>query len=458
MKSAEIEQFKVSLRGELIQPQDQGYDAARKLYNAMIDKKPSVIARCRDVADVIAAIKFAHQKSLSVAIRCGGHNGGGLGSVNDGLVIDLSLMRDVRVDPIARTAQVWGGSLWGDVDHATHAFGLAVPAGVISTTGVGGLTLGGGIGHLTRKYGLTIDNLLSVDVVMADRSYVTADADTNMDLFWAVRGGGGNFGVVTSFTFKLHPVSTVMAGPTFWPLDQSVEVLKWYRGFIPEAPEELNGFFAFLTVPSAPPFPEKLHGKKVAAVVWCYVGSAKDGEKVLAPVHKIGKLLMHGVQPMPYPSLQTAFDPLYPPGQQQYWRADFVKELNDKAIELHARNGARLPTPLSTMHLYPVNGAASRVGKTDTPWAYRDAGWAGVFFGVDPDPAKAKLVKDWAVSYWEDLHPYSMGGAYVNFMMDEGQERVQATYGENYKRLTQIKRKYDPDNFFHINQNIKPAM
>ena len=334
---------------------------------------------------------------------------------------------------------------------------MATTGGIISTTGVGGLTLGGGIGHLTRKYGLSIDNLLSVDMVLADGSFVTADADSNEDLFWGVRGGGGNFGVVTSFTFKLHPVSTVVAGPTFWPLEQSVEVLKWYRDFISEAPEELNGFFAFLTVPMAPPFPQELQGKKMAAVVWCYVGSPEEAEKVLGPIHKVGKLAMYGVQPMPFPMLQSAFDPLYPAGQQQYWRADFVKELSDEAVALHAKNGRNLPTPLSTMHLYPVDGAASRVGKSDTAWAYRDANWAGVFFGVDPDPAKKQVIRDWAVSYQEELHPYSMGGAYVNFMMEEGQERVQATYRENYTRLTQVKRKYDPDNFFHVNQNIRPA-
>ena len=432
------------------------YDETRKLYNAMIDKKPAMIARCKDAADVISAIKFGHENSLAVAVRGGGHNGGGLGSVDDGLMIDLSLMRGVRVDPETRTAQVAGGAQLGDVDHATHAFGLAVPAGIISTTGVGGLTLGGGVGHLSRKYGLTIDNLVSVDMVLADGSFVTASLDRNKDLFWAVRGGGGNFGVVTSFTYRLHPVSTVVAGPTFWPIEDAAEVLKFYREFIGKAPEELNGFFAFLTVPNGPPFPEELRLKKVAAVVWCYLGSPQEAEKLLAPFRKVGKMAMYGLQAMPYPTLQSLFDGIYPPGHQWYWRADFVKEINDKAVELHVKNGNKLPTPGSTMHLYPIDGAASRVSNKDTPWAYRDGKWAEVMVGVDPDPAKAEIIKGWSVSYWEDLHPYSMGGAYVNFMMDEGQERVQATYRDNYSRLAQVKKKYDPGNFFHVNQNIRP--
>lgn len=438
-------------------PESPEYHETRKLYNAMIDKKPSIIARCRDVADVIAAVKFGREQGLDIAIRGGGHNGGGLGSVDNGLMIDLSLMRGVRIDPKTRTAEVQAGCQLGDLDHATHPFGLAVPAGIISTTGVGGLTLGGGIGHLTRKYGLTIDNLLSIDMVLADNSFVTADADHNRDLFWAVRGGGGNFGVVTSFTFRLHPVSTVVAGPTFWPIDQGAEVLKWYREFLPTAPDQLNGFFAFLTVPPVAPFPEELRMKKVAAVVWCFLGSAEDAEKLLTPVHRVGKLAMYGLQKMPYLAMQSMFDGLYPPGHQWYWRADFVKEISDEAVARHVANASKLPTPSSTMHLYPIDGAASRVGSSDSPWAYRDGKWAEVIVGVDPDPANAELIKNWTVSYWEDLHPYSMGGAYVNFMMDEGQERVQATYRENYPRLASLKQRYDPTNLFHVNQNIRPA-
>ena len=444
-------------RGPIVAVDSPDYDETRKLYNAMIDKRPALIARCADVADVISAVKFAHQNSLTVAVRGGGHNGGGLGSVDDGLMIDLSLMRGVRVDPMSRTALVAGGARFGDVDHATHAFGLAVPSGIISTTGVGGLTLGGGLGYLTRKYGLTIDNLLSVDMVLADGSFVIANADNNTDLFWAVRGGGGNFGIVTSFTFRLHPVSTVVAGPTLWQLEDAAEVLKFYREFMVNAPEDLYGFFAFLTVPNVAPFPQELWLKKVAAVVWCYLGSPQEAEKLLAPFRKIGKMALYGVQPLPYPAMQSMFDMFYPPGHQWYWRADFVKEINDKAVELHVKNANKLPTPNCTMHLYPIDGAASRVPSNETAWAYRDAKWAEVIVGVDPNPSNAKVIKDWTVSYWEDLHPYSMGAAYVNFMMDEGAERIRATYRENYPRLAEVKKRYDPENFFHVNQNIKPT-
>jgi len=446
-----------ALRGPVVTPESSEYDETRKLYNAMIDKRPAAIARCRDVADVIQAVKFGREQGLDIAVRGGGHNGGGLGSVDNGLMIDLSLMRGVRIDPVSRTGVAEGGCQLGDYDHAAQAFGLATPAGIISTTGVGGLTLGGGIGHLTRKYGLTIDNLLSVDIVLADGSFVVANADSNKDLFWAVRGGGGNFGVVTSFTFRLHPVGAVVAGPTFWPIEQAEEVLKWYRGFIPEAPEELNGFFAFLTVPPGPPFPEALWSKKMAAVVWCYLGSQEDADRLLAPAKKVGKMALYGLQPMPFTALQSAFDGVYPPGHQWYWRADFVKEISDEAVGRHVKNGNAMPTPQSSMHLYPIDGAASRVASTDTPWAYRDGRWAEVIVGVDPDPANAKRLKDWTIAYWEDLHPYSMGGAYVNFMMEEGQERVRATYRNNYPRLAELKRKYDPQNLLHVNQNISPA-
>ena len=456
-RQASAQTLKSMLRGTVVTPDSPDYDETRKLYNAMIDKKPAIIARCSDVADVIRAVKFGREQGLDLAVRGGGHNGGGLGSVDDGLMIDMSSMKGVKIDPVSRIGVVEGGCRLGDYDHAAQAFGLATPAGIISTTGVGGLTLGGGIGHLTRKYGLTIDNLLSVDVVLADGSFVTANADSNRDLFWAVRGGGGNFGVVTSFTFKLHPVGQVVAGPTFWPIEQAEEVLRWYREFLPEAPEELNGFFAFLSVPPGPPFPQALWSKKMAAVVWCYLGSQEEADKLLAPAKKVGNMALYGLQPMPFTALQSAFDGLYPPGHQWYWRADFVKEINDEAVRRHVENGNAMPTPQSSMHLYPIDGAASKVGANATPWAYRDAKWAEVIVGVDPDPSKAKVLRDWTVSYWEALHPYSMGGAYVNFMMDEGQDRVRATYRENYGRLSSVKATYDPENLFHVNQNIRPS-
>ena len=457
MNTAAIQTFKTALRGKLIQPGEPDYDAARKVYNAMIDRRPRLIARCADVADVIAGVNLAREQKLLVAVRGGGHNGGGLGVCDDGLVIDLGGMRGVRVDPAERTARVEGGATWGDVDHATHAFGLACPSGIISTTGVGGLTLGGGLGHLTRKLGLAIDNLLEVDMVLADGRFVRASAKENADLFWAIRGGGGNFGVVTSFLFRLHPVSSVVGGPTLWHLDQTEKVMKWYRDFICNAPRDLNGWFAFLTVPPVAPFPEALHLKKMCGVVWCYAGPEDQAEKVFAPIREFGPPALYGIHSMPYPALQSAFDALYPPGHQWYWRADFVNELTDAAIALHAEHGAQLPTMQSTMHLYPVDGKVHDVGKGDTAFSFRNARWSSVMAGVDPDPANGAAIASWSKRYWEALHPHSAGGAYVNFMMDEGQDRVQATYRDNYERLAAIKRKYDQGNLFRVNQNIRPG-
>jgi FAD/FMN-containing dehydrogenase len=452
-----IKELKANLRGGGIEPEDKGYDDARRVYNAMIHKKPRFIARCADVADVIRCVNFASEHDLLLSIRSGGHNAGGLGICDDGLVIDLALIKYARVDPAARTVTAGGGCTWGDVDHATHVFGLATPSGIISTTGVGGLTLGGGIGHLTRKCGLTIDNLLSADVVLADGKFVKASADENPDLFWAIRGGGGNFGVVTSFTFKLHPIDTIYGGPMFYELSETADVMKWYRDLIPSAPDDLNGFFAFLTVPPGPPFPEHLHMKKMCGIIWAYTGTLTKAEETFKPIRAFKKAALDLVGPLPQPALQSMFDGVYPPGLQWYWRADFVNELSDDAIAQHIRFGNALPSMHSTMHLYPINGAASRVGKQDTAWNYRDATWAQVMVGVDPDPVNNEKIISWTKSYYDALHPYSAGGAYVNFMMDEGEERVKATYGDNYERLVAIKNKYDPDNLFRVNQNIKPT-
>jgi FAD/FMN-containing dehydrogenase len=450
-------QFKGGFRGQLYAPGDGGYDEARKVYNAMIDKRPGLIARCADVADVIAAVNLARDRGWLVAIRGGGHNGAGLGTCSDGLVIDLSSMKGIRVDPKERTVRVDGGCTWGDVDHATHAFGMATPGGVISTTGVAGLALGGGIGYLTRRFGLSIDNILDADVVLADGTLVKANATENPELFWAIRGGCGNFGVVTSLLFRLHPVSTVTAGPTLWPLEKAAEVMRFYGDFLARAPQDLNGVFAYLTVPPGPPFPQELHLKKMCGIIWCYTGPTAQAEQVFDPVRAFGPPALHGVQAMPFPALQSAFDGLYPRGHQWYWRADFINELSDAAIALHLKHAAKLPTMQSGMHLYPVDGAVHRIGANDTAFGFRDTRWAGVIFGVDPDPAKAKQLREWTVNYWDALHPYSAGGAYVNFMMDEGQSRVQATYRGNYERLQKVKTQYDPNNLFQVNQNIVPS-
>ena len=458
MDQTAVDVLKSTLRGQVISPGDAGYEAARKVYNAMIDCRPAVIARCVDVADVIAAVSHAREHGLPLAVRGGGHSGSGLGTCDDGLVLDLSLMKGIRVDPQARTVLVEGGCTLGDIDHATYPFGLTIPSGVNSTTGIGGLTLGGGIGHLTRKYGLTIDNLLAVDMVLADGRFVTASENENTNLFWAVRGGGGNFGVVTAFLFKLHPVGTVIAGPTVWTLDMAEEAMRFYRDFIGQAPSELSGILAFYTVPPSPVFPEHLHLKKVCGIVWCYTGPVEQAGEVFAPIRKFGPPALDGIRPMPFPALQSALDALYPPGLQWYWRADFVDELSDEAIHLYVKWGSELPTPHSRMQFFPMGGAAARVGRSDTAFGYRDAKWSLGIVGVDPDPAKAELIKSWTIRCWEALHPYSAGGAYVNFMMDESQERVKATYGVNYDRLAALKAKYDPENLFNVNQNIRPKV
>ncbi len=444
--------------GDLTAPGEPSYEEARKVYNAMIDRRPAVIASCASAADVAAAVGFARDHDLPLAVRGGGHNGAGLGTVDDGLVVDLSGLKEIEVDPGARTARVGGGCLWSEVDAATNVHGLATPSGIISSTGVGGLTLGGGIGHLTRKFGLTIDNLLEAELVLASGERVRASAEENPDLFWAIRGGGGNFGVVTSFLFRLHEVDTVVGGPTFWALEQSAEVLAAYRDFLPKAPRELNGFFAYASVPPAPPFPDELHLRKVCGVVWCYVGRPEEAAEAMAPLlEAVPEPLLHGVHEMPFPALQGAFDPVYPAGDQWYWRADFVNEIPDEAIAAHARFGAEMPTWQSTMHLYPIDGAAHDVGADETPWAYRDATWASVYAGVDKDPANVESIRRWCVDYFDALHPHSAGGAYVNMMMDEGQDRVRASYGDNYERLAEVKASYDPANLFRVNQNIQPG-
>jgi FAD/FMN-containing dehydrogenase len=445
--------------GELIGRDDPGFDEAQKIFNAYIHRTPALIARPATADDVAAVIALARRHDLPLAVRGGGHNGAGLGTCDDGVVIDMGKFKEIAVDPAAKTVTVGGGCVWGEVDQATNAYGLATPSGIISTTGVGGLTLGGGLGHLTRKCGLSIDNLIGADVVLADGRQVRADADENPDLYWAIRGGGGNFGVVTAFTFRLHDVSTVIAGPTFWAVEQTGEVLSVYRDFLPGTARDLNAFFLVGSVPPGPPFPEELHFKKVCGVVWCYAGDDEAAAAAaMAPfLDALPEPLLHGPAPMPHPVLQSAFDGIYPAGDQWYWRADFVSEIPDGAVAAHAKFAAELPSWKSTMHLYPIDGAAHDVGDADTAWAYRHARWGTVYAGVDPDPANAEAIKKWTVDYFDALHPYSAGGAYVNMMMDEGEERVKASYRGNYARLAAVKAAYDPDNVFRVNQNIVPA-
>jgi FAD/FMN-containing dehydrogenase len=449
-----VEGLASAVKGRVVEAGAPDYDEARALYNAMIDKRPAAIAYCVDEEDVAAAVRYAKEHDLRIAVRCGGHNGAGLGSVDDGLVIDLSPMKQIVVDAPAKVARVQGGALLKEVLEATHQHGLTVPVGIIGTTGVGGLTLGGGVGHLSRGFGLTIDNLLTATVVLADGAIVQTDAENEPDLFWAIRGGGGNFGVVTEFTFRCHPGTTVLAGPVLYDLDDTAEVLAWYRDFLPAAPDDLSGFFAFLSVPPAPPFPEELHLRKLCGVAWTQTG--EEETEALREARSFGKPILDGIAPLPIPVWNTAFDALYPPGDQWYWRGEFIREISDEAIAVHAQYGPAMPTWKSTMHLYAIDGAASRVANDATAWSYRDATWAAVFAGVDPDPANAGAIRDWTRAYSDAIKPYAMGGGYSNFAMDEP-DRVRGMYGANYERLARIKAHYDPDNIFRVNQNITPA-
>jgi len=449
-------ELKDKLSGEMILPQDSNYDDARTIYNAMIDKHPGCIVKCNNRDDVVDAIQFARAKGIEVSVRGGGHNGAGLALVNDGMVVDLSLMKDIQVDPDKGTAVVQGGCLLSEVDKATHEHGLALPSGIIGTTGVAGLTLGGGMGYLSRKGGLTIDRLLEAEVVLASGEVVTASETSHPDLFFAIRGGGGNFGVVTSFTFNLLPIKNVYGGPMFWPLEKAHEAMKFYNEITKDAPNDLYGFFAFLIVPPGDPFPEHLHSKNVCGIVWCYTGPMENAEEVFKPIREFGPPILDFVGEMPMPALNGMFDELYPPGMQWYWKAHYVNELTNDAIRENIKHGSNIPSMHSTTHLYPIDGAVHDVEAGDTAWAKRDTRWSQVIVGVDPDPKNADKVTKWCKDYYDGLIPHTEGGGYVNFMMEEGETRIKASYGDNYRRLQKVKAKYDPDNFFHINQNIKP--
>jgi FAD/FMN-containing dehydrogenase len=447
------------IRGKIITRSDPEYDEARAVYNGAVDRYPLAIVRVADVADVIGCVAHARDNVIPLAIRGGGHHGGGFGVWDDALVIDLSSLRSTSVDPVARTVRVDGGCVWGDVDHATGAFGMALPSGFLSTTGVGGLTLGGGVGYLTRRFGLTIDNLVSADVVLADGRFVTASADSHPDLFWALRGGGGNFGVVTSFTFRCHPIGeqgVIIGGPVLYDIADAEDVFRWYRDLLPTLPDEVSAWIGVSQVPAAPPFPEHLWSRKVCITTWCYSGPHAQADEAL--VRHFGDPLLVGLAPMPYSVLQSAFDALVPPGLQWYWKVDIFEEITDEATAIHRRYGEKIPTPLSTMHMYPISGAAARVPEDATAFAYRNGGWVGVFTGIDPDPANLPAARSWAEQYWQELHPTSAGGGYVNMMMeDDGRNRVRAAYRGNYDRLVEIKHRYDPTNLFHINHNIPPS-
>jgi FAD/FMN-containing dehydrogenase len=452
-----IDQLREQVRAQVITPGDPGYDEARAVHNGMFDRRPRAIIRAEQVADVIAGVNFARDAGLDLAVRGGGHSAPGFGTNDDGVVIDLSPMHHVHVDPRSRTARAGGGTTWGDFNYATHAYGLATTGGVVSTTGIGGLTLGGGIGYLARGYGLSIDNLLSAEVVTADGQVRNADATENADLFWAIRGGGGNFGVVTSFEFRLHPVDDVYVGLFFYELEHARTLFEFFRDFIPDAPEAYGAFPAFQVAPPLPFVPADRHGDTFCAAIVHWAGPLDEGETAMKPFREVAPVAAEMVGPMPYPALNSAFDPIFPKGIRSYWKGLFVTELTDEAIDAHVRYGSQVPEVSATMHLYPINGACHRVRATDTAFAYRDATYAPVIVAAWEDPANDAERIQWVRDYYEALAPHSEAGGYVNFMAEDDQSRTEDNYGQNYTRLTEIKRAYDPDNLFHLNQNIRPA-
>ena len=456
MGMAVVDALRERVRGSVITADDEGYEEARRVYNAMIDRRPLAVVRCANAGDVMATVDAARENGLDLAVRGGSHSVPGFGTCDGGLVIDLSLLRGVRVDPSTLTARVEGGATWGDLNAATYPFGLAVTGGIISTTGVGGLTLGGGIGYLARGLGLSCDNLVSADVVTADGRFRVASEKEHDDLFWALRGGSGNFGVVTSFEFRLHPVKDIYGGVMFYELDRAGDVLRFFRDYIRDAPEQMGGFPAFQIAPPLPFIPENRHGEPFVAIVACWAGDLADGERQFRPFRDVAPIVAEMVGPMPSPALNSAFDALVPPGLQHYWKASFNTELTDEAIAGHLQHGPKLPAVNSTVHIYPINGACHRVPGDATAFAYRDATFATVIAGMWPDPAANEANTQWVRDYYAATAPHSEEGGYINFMAADDQDRIRANYKGNYDRLVEVKRRYDPDNLFHLNQNIKP--
>ncbi|MBZ5739482.1 FAD-binding oxidoreductase [Nocardioides mangrovi] len=456
--SMQLDDLREQVRGEVVGPDDAEYDEARVVRNAMIDRRPAVIVRAVNAGDVMTAVRFAADHDLSIAVRGGAHSVPGFGTADDAVVVDLSAMRGGRVDPLTQTVRVGGGATWGDLNAMTYPFGLATTGGIISTTGVGGLTLGGGIGYLSRGLGLSMDNLLAADVVTADGTFHVASEKEDADLFWAIRGGGGNFGVVTSFEFRLSPVKDIYGGPMFFELDQAGDVLRFYRDFIVDAPEELGCFPAYQIAPPLPFIPEDRHGEPFIAMVACWAGDLDAGEKALQPIRDIAPRVAEMVGPMPYPALNSAFDALIPPGLHHYWKASFVKELTDDAIAAHLEHGPKVPVVNSTMHIYPINGACHRVASDATAFAHRDATFATVIAGMwPPDEVSDEAGTAWVRDYYDATAPHSEEGGYINFMSEDDQDRIRANYQGNYDRLASIKKTYDPGNLFRHNQNITPA-
>lgn len=437
-----------SFDGAIVGPDDAGYERARRIWNAMVDRRPGLILRCSGTADVVQAVRFARDNDLLVAVRGGGHNVGGRALCDNGIVIDLSAMKGVHVDPVARTARVQAGCTLGDVDRETHLHGLAVPAGVVSKTGIAGLTLGGGVGWLVRKYGLTCDNLLECELVTADGEVVTASEGSHPDLFWGLRGGGGNFGVVTSFLYRAHPVSTVLGGLVVYARDEARAVLRNYRDFIAGAPEELTAYAALITTPDGIP---------AVAVVLCWCGDLADGERALQPLRGFGAPLVDAVQPMPFPVMQTLLDGAFPDGTNNYWKSTFVDTLSDAAIDLIVDHANRAASPLSAVVVEFYAGRSGRIGDADTAFGHRQAKFDIGMMAQWTDAGASDRHIGWARDFFAALQPHASGAIFLNFVGEEGQDIIRAAFGTNYSRLAELKRKYDPDNFFSLNQNVRPA-
>jgi hypothetical protein len=453
-----VRELEAAFGGAIVRPADPTYEDHRRVWNGSIDRRPALIARCTGVADVIAAVAFGRRTGLPVAVRGGGHSFPGLSTCDGGIVIDLSPMKGIRVDPEARTARAQAGVLLGELDRETQAFGLAVPAGIVTTTGLAGLTLGGGIGWLMRKYGLTIDQLLSVDLITADGSFVKASAKENPDLFWGVRGAGGNFGIVTEFEFRLNPVGPmVLAGPIFWPMEASPDVLRFYREWIKDVPDELTTIVVHRYAPPLPVIPPELHGVPIVAVICCYAGPVEEGEQVVRPMKEFGSPLLDLCVPKPFVAHQAMFDPSFPRGWWYYFRAADLAELTNDAIDIIASNALKMKSKLNAFPIFQLGGAISRVGEDESAFNGRTAGHTININATNASSEGFDDERQWSRNFWSELEPHHTS-VYVNFLMDEGEDRIRQAYGSaRYDRLKQLKRTYDPDNFFRINQNIPPS-
>jgi hypothetical protein len=453
-----IEVDEASFRGPVLSPGDPGYDLYRRIWNGSFDKHPAVIVRCAGVSDVIAGVRLGRGSGLPVAVRSGGHSFAGLSVADGALMIDLSLMKGVRVDPEKRTARVQAGVLLGELDRETQAFGLAVPSGIVTHTGVAGLTLGGGIGWIMRKHGLSVDQLVSVDLVTADGEFVRASAEENPDLFWGVRGGGGNFGIVTEFEFRCVPLGTqVLAGPVFWAMEHSAEVLRFYRDWVADAPDELMTIVVHRKAPPLPFVPTELHGKPVVMVICCWVGDLEEGEKFIRPLRMFGSPAADLCLPQPYLTHQAMFDPGFLPGRWYYYKSCDVAELSDEIIDITVERSLQIESPLTSFPIWQMGGAVGRVGDEDTAFNGRSAGFTYNIGACTETSVGFDKEREWVRDFWSALEPWHKG-VYVNFLGDEGPQRVRQSYGpEKYDRLQAVKRKYDPDNFFRINQNVSPS-